>query len=281
VLFDLNIKGQLRHAVASMGKTGWVYLLDRRTGKPILGINEKKVPQEPSQHTWPTQPIPVGQPFAAQCPSKTLWAAYKAPDGKPYNLGCIFTPYSEKHYTVFAPTALGGVDWPPSSYSEKTGYMYVCSKDSSGAWKALPPAKPGVLKPLGNFFQIEGLFQPKGSPGTKALGKVVAMNMRTNRRVWVPRSRRATCATAASCRPPVLVFVGRNDGRFQAYDDQSGKLLWSSPNLLASVAVPPMTYTVAGQQYVAVYAGGNGIAAGSGSAKVRYGSDLYTFALPS
>jgi len=282
VLFDLNIKGKLRHAVASMGKTGWVYILDRRTGKPVLGINEKKVPQEASQHTWPTQPIPVGQPFAAQCPSKTLWAGYKAPDGKPYNLGCLFTPYTDQHYTVFAPTALGGADWPPSSYSEKTGYMYICSKDSSGAWKALPPVKPGQLKPLGNFFQIEGLFQQKGSPGTKALGRVVAMNMRTNRRVWSAKFTPGDmCYSGILSTAGGLVFVGRNDGRLQAYDDQSGKLLWSSPKLLASVAAPPMTYTANGQQYVAVYAGGNGIAAGSGAVKVRYGSDLYTFALPS
>jgi alcohol dehydrogenase (cytochrome c) len=78
-----------------------------------------------------------------------------------------------------------------------------------------------------------------------------------------------------------LVFVGRNNGQLQAYDDQTGKLLWSSPKLLASVAAPPMTYTVNDKQYVAVYAGGNGISAGSATAKVRYGSDLYTFALPS
>jgi len=282
VLFDLKIKGKNRHALASMGKTGWVYILDRRTGKPILGIPEKKVPQEPSQHTWPTQPIPVGQPFAAQCPSKSLWAGYKAPDGKPYNLGCLFTPYADQHYTVFAPTALGGADWPPSSFSERTGYMYICSKDSSGAWKALPPAKKGTLKPLGNFFQIEGLFQQKGSPGTKALGKVVAMNMRTNRRVWSAAFTPGDmCYSGVMSTAGGLVFVGRNDGRLQAYDDQSGKLLWSSPKLLASVAAPPMTYTVDGKQYVAVYAGGNGIAAGSGSTSVKYGSDLYTFAVPS
>ena len=41
-----------------------------------------------------------------------------------------------------------------------------------------------------------------------------------------------------------------------------------------------MTYQVDGQQYVAVYAGGNGIAAGYGTAKVKYGSEPYTFALP-
>jgi len=282
VLFDLTIKGQPRKALASMGKTGWVYILDRRNGKPILGIPERKVPQNAAQHTWPTQPIPNGDPFAAQCADKKVWSKWKAPDGKPVKVGCIFTPYDDKQYTVFAPTALGGTDWPPSSYSSKTGYMYICSKDSSGAWKALPPVKAGGLKPLGNFFQVEGLFQPKGSPGLKPVGRVVAMNMRTNKRVWsVPFAAGDMCYSGVMSTAGGVVFVGRNDQRLQAYDDQTGKLLWSSPKLLASVAAPPMTYTVDGKQYVAVYAGGNGIATGSATAKVKFGSDLYTFALPS
>src|SRR5207244_6044294 len=103
--------------LASMSKTGWVYILDRRTGVPILGIPEKKVPQDASQHTWPTQPIPNGQPFAAQCADKKAWSKWKAPDGKPVTVGCIFTPYNTKHYTVFAPTALGAPDVPPPSHS--------------------------------------------------------------------------------------------------------------------------------------------------------------------
>ena len=115
--------GQTRHALASIGKTGWVYILDRATGKPILGINEKKVPQSAEQHTYPTQPVPVGQPFAAQCPDRKAWSKWKAPDNKPVSIGCIFTPYTAAHYTVFAPAALGGADWPPSSYSPKTGYL--------------------------------------------------------------------------------------------------------------------------------------------------------------
>jgi quinohemoprotein ethanol dehydrogenase len=281
VLFDLEIKGEDRKAIASMGKTGWIYLLDRRNGKPILGIPERKVPQSPKQHTWPTQPIPVGQPFAAQCPDKKAWSKWKAPDKKPVKMGCLYEPYNEKQFTVFAPAALGGVDWPPSSYSSKNGYMYVCSKDSSAAWKALPEAKAGKLKPLGNFFQIEGLFSPPGSPALKSVGKVVAMNMRSNRRVWT-----VTFPVGDICYSGILstaggvVFVGRNNRTLQAYDDRTGKLLWTSPKLLAAVAAPPMTYTVDDKQYVAVYAGGNGIAASFGTAKVKYGSDLYTFALP-
>jgi alcohol dehydrogenase (cytochrome c) len=281
VLFDLNIKGQTRHVVASMGKTGWIYELDRNTGKPVLGIHEKKVPQNKEQHTYPTQPIPVGQPFAMQC-APAAWKHWKAPDGKPVTVGCIFTPYSTTHYTAFAPTALGGADWPPSSYSEKTGYMYVCSKDASSAWKALPRSQSTKLQPLGNFFQIDGLFAPPNSPGRKAVGKVVAMNMRSNTRVWqVAFPAGDMCYSGVLSTQGGVVFVGRNDGRLQAYSDTSGKLLWSSPKLKQSIAAPAMTYSVNGKQYVAVYAGGNSISAGSGTVKVKYGSDLYVFALPS
>ncbi|HVU76802.1 MAG TPA: PQQ-binding-like beta-propeller repeat protein [Gaiellaceae bacterium] len=281
VVFDAKIKGQTRHVIASMGKTGWVYELDRITGKPVLGIKEKKVPQLAQMHTAKTQPIPVGQPFAAQC-APQAWKKWKAPDGKPVQVGCIFTPYGTDHYTAFAPTALGGADWPPSSYSPKTGYMYICSKDASSAWKALPITKKTKLQPLGNFFQIDGLFSPPGTPGRKAVGTVVAMDMRTNTRAW-----RASFPAGDMCYSGVtstqggLVFVGRNNGTLQAYSDTTGKLLWTSPKYPQSIAAPAMTYSLNGKQYVAVYAGGNSISAGSGTVKVKYGSDLYVFALPS
>ena len=40
--------------------TGWVYILDRTNGKPLVGIEECPVPQEPLQKTAKTQPFPVG-----------------------------------------------------------------------------------------------------------------------------------------------------------------------------------------------------------------------------
>ncbi|HEY0339342.1 MAG TPA: PQQ-binding-like beta-propeller repeat protein [Steroidobacteraceae bacterium] len=49
ILFDANIDGKPRKALAEIPKTGWVYILDRATGKPLLGIDEKAVPQEPRQ----------------------------------------------------------------------------------------------------------------------------------------------------------------------------------------------------------------------------------------
>jgi PQQ-dependent dehydrogenase (methanol/ethanol family) len=282
-LFDLNIKGQMRHAIAQAGKTGWVYILDRANGKPILGMNQVKVPQNVAQNTAATQPIPVGQPFATQCAPKA-WAKWKAPDGNPVTVGCLFQPYNDSSFTAFAPSALGGADWPPTSFSQRTGYLYICSKNSSSAWKALPPAKPGTLKPLGNFFQIDGLFGQGKSPGSYPTGTVVAMNMRTNNRAWT-----ASFPVGDMCYSGILttqgglVFVGRTGGYLQAYNDMNGKLLWTSPKLAAGANAAAMTYSVNGKQYVAIYAGGNSLASGfsaSGPKNVP-GSELYAFALPS
>ena len=58
VLFDTIYNGQPREAIAEIGKTGWVYILDRVTGKPLIGIDELPVPQEPRQNTAATQPFP-------------------------------------------------------------------------------------------------------------------------------------------------------------------------------------------------------------------------------
>ena len=41
----------MRKALAEPSKTGWVYILDRVTGRPLIGIDEKPVPQEPRQAT--------------------------------------------------------------------------------------------------------------------------------------------------------------------------------------------------------------------------------------
>jgi alcohol dehydrogenase (cytochrome c) len=276
ILFDLQIGGQQRQAIAHAGKTGWVYILDRATGKPILPIRERKVPQLKTVNTYPTQPYPVGDAFSKQCPDWKAYRGRKAPDGKPYRIGCIFTPYDHKRYVVFAPDALGGANWPPSAYSPDTGYMYICSKDGQAAWKAVP-AQRQKLQARGDFSQIEGL-QGSG-PARKKTGRLVAMNMRTNRIVW-QKEWSTLCYSGVMSTAGGLVFVGRNEGFFEAYDARNGRRVWRSPKLRAGVNAAPTTYTVNGKQYIAVFAGGNGIASAFGGVKPYYGASLYAFALP-
>src|SRR6266536_4039129 len=74
ILWDTNVNGTLRHGISAPSKTGWVYILDRTNGKPLVGIPEKKVPQEPTQFTSATQPHPVGDAFAEQCAHKADYA---------------------------------------------------------------------------------------------------------------------------------------------------------------------------------------------------------------
>jgi quinohemoprotein ethanol dehydrogenase len=62
VLFDAVYDGVVRKGIAEVGKTGFVYLLDRETGEPLIGIEERPVPQEPRQATSRTQPYPIGDP---------------------------------------------------------------------------------------------------------------------------------------------------------------------------------------------------------------------------
>ena len=121
ILMDVNVGGRTRKAIAEVGKTGWAYILDRETGKPLIGIDEKPVPQEPRQKTAATQPFPRGEAIVPQL-------IEIAPEGHALvNDGRIFTPFVGKDPTIVAPGIWGGASWPPSSYDPVQQRMFVCA----------------------------------------------------------------------------------------------------------------------------------------------------------
>ncbi len=65
ILFDAPYDGTMRKGIAQAAKTGWVYLLDRATGEPLIGIVETPVMQEPRSTPSPTQPFPIGDAHRA------------------------------------------------------------------------------------------------------------------------------------------------------------------------------------------------------------------------
>ncbi len=171
VLFDLAIDGAPRRGLAQASKTGWVYILDRTNGKPLVGIDERPVPQEPRQATAATQPYPRGDAFVPQ-------SLEIAPEGYTLtNGGRIFTPYWTD-YVVAKPGILGGANWPPSAYDVATGYLYVCAQDRASSYRAaeIDEARP----PPGEMY-IGGNF---GAQSLPALGTLTALDMRTNKIVW-------------------------------------------------------------------------------------------------
>jgi quinohemoprotein ethanol dehydrogenase len=242
VLFDIEIDGVQRKGLAQAGKTGWVYLLDRTNGKPLLGIEERPVAQEPRQATAATQPVPVGDAFVPL-------SIEVAPEGfELVNGGRIFTPYWTD-YVVAKPGLRGGANWPPSSVDTETNYIYVCAADSASAFRAwdITDAQP----PAGEFY-IGGNFGVNPMP---VFGIFAALDLRTNKLVWQQhwpeRCLSGSVATAGG-----VVFIGRNDGRFTALDSATGAKRWEFQTG-AGVNAPASVFEHKGREYVAVVSGGH------------------------
>ena len=259
VLFDATIDGTPRKGIAQVGKTGWAYILDRVTGKPLIGIDERAVPQEPRQKTAATQPYPRGDAIVPQ-------HVDIAPEGyELVNGGRIFTPFFGEKGVIASPSLFGGANWPPSSYDPVRHQLFVCASDVPGNFTGghTDNQPPAVGK---NYLG--------GAVGFAALprsGIFAAVDVRTNKLVWRQRWL-DQCYAGSVATASGLVFVGRNDGRLTALDSDNGKLLWqfqtgAGMNATASV------FESDGKQYVVAYSAGNVLA---GTAK---GDSVWLFGL--
>ena len=258
MLFDVMLNGRLRKAAAEASKTGWVYVLDRITGKPLVGIDEKPVVQEPRQRTAATQPFPRGDAFVPQ-------EIDIAPEDYPLvNQGRIFTPFWTEG-VVAKPAPRGGANWPPSSYDPATNYYYVCGTDSMNLFKG--GVENQEMPRAGERF-LGGAFAGSPLPGA---GIFAALDMKTNRLVW-RQAWKDSCYSGSITTAGGLVFVGRNDGRLTALDSSSGKRLWEFQTG-AGMNSPPIAFEYEGAEYVAAYSAGN-LFAGS-----PRGDSLWLFSL--
>jgi alcohol dehydrogenase (cytochrome c) len=242
ILFDVKINGRVRKAAAEASKTGWVYILDRITGKPLIGIDEKPVPQEPRQVTSATQPFPRGDAFV---PHDMDIATEDFPL---VNRGSIFTPFWTDG-VVAKPSPRGGANWPPSSYDPTTNYFYVCGSDSTNLFKAAEQDQ--VTSKEGDRY-LGGVFGGAPLPGS---GIFAALDMKTNRLVWQQRWKES-CYSGSVATAGGLVFVGRNDGRFTALNSLTGARVWEFQTG-AGVNAPASVFEYEGEQYVVVYSGGS------------------------
>ena len=164
-LVDIKENGKTVPALATVGKGGYMFILDRTTGKPVFGVDERPVPKGNVPGEWysPTQPFPVKPPALAKTSFKKedmVTAADTTPEhvancqalwdrsGGFINEG-PFTPFiyhedgTPPKSTISFPGGTGGVNWGGTATDPRTGYIYVNSHDTSlVGW--VEKKKPGV-----------------------------------------------------------------------------------------------------------------------------------------
>ncbi len=259
VLFDAPIGGRMRKGLAEVSKTGFTYLLDRETGTPLIGIDERPVPQEPRQATAKTQPYPVGDPVVPH-------QIDIVPEGFTLvNGGEIFTPFWDQ-LVLMKPAATGGANWPPSSYDPESHLLYVCAHDGIGAYST--NGERNFTTPQPGHRYLNGTY---GRSGIRTRGIFAAVDVTTNRLAW-RQQWSEMCYSGSIVTGGGLVFVGRNDNRFTALDKATGKLLWSY-DTDAAVNATASTFEHDGRQYVVV------LAAGSFFPGTKHGDGVWLFRL--
>jgi quinoprotein glucose dehydrogenase len=136
LLVTLTTDGKKIDAAVQLTKSGFIFLFDRQTGKPIYQVEEKQVPTQTEltgEKLSPTQPFPtLPKPFARSVLNETdlnnLVPDSSYQDIKKrlasYKTGNIFTPPS-KEGTIIFPGFDGGAEWGGPAYDPSTGILYV------------------------------------------------------------------------------------------------------------------------------------------------------------
>ena len=293
-------------AVIQTGKSAMLYVLDRRTGKPILPIEERAVPASsvPGEVASPTQPFTTVTPplsplqysgADAWGPTPEAQAACRAILRALRNEG-PFTPPSLQG-TLAVPGNIGGAHWGGVAIDEGRA-LAVVPVNTVPAMVQLFPAegfngdsirREDAQRGLTDFeyTRMRGtpyvmrrrlILGPTGLPCTPPpFGALVAVNLNTGGIAWrVPLGTMGETSNLGSPNlggPIVtaggLVFIGATlEHAFRAFDVETGRELWKA-SLPAGARATPMTYEAGGRQFVVIAAGGGG-AFGAGDAIVAF-----------
>lgn len=238
VLADVQVDRRTRKVVVYGSKVGMYYILDRRTGEAVHGMTEKPVPQDVRQKTVPTQPFPGGKPFVPQEPRID-----KATRPVPfYETGGLYTPHWDRPVIIF-PGAGGGADWTQLSFNPYTGWIYVGYGLINSGYSNARDGRVNTSRPLGEYFA----------------GGLAAVDPATNTPVWVKDGEWSLAhGNGILTTGGRVMFQGGPDGVLHGMDDVTGDVLWSFQTG-AGVHTSPIAYEIDGEQYIAVFAGGNGL----------------------
>jgi alcohol dehydrogenase (cytochrome c) len=219
VLADIQFQGTPRKAMLWANRNGMFYVLDRTTGKFLLG-----------------------KPF-----TKVNWSDGFDANGRPIIVSSV---KPTKEGTLVYPGNQGGTNWYNPSFSPDTGLFYIPAWENTSSTYLKGEAPPEFHE--GQSFS--GVFPRGGATTEDVFSSIVAMDPNTGERKWTHRLAASSIEAGILTTASNLLFSGGRDGAFYALDARDGKTLWET-NLGPSVSAGPMTYMVNGKQYVSIQAG--------------------------
>ena len=247
--------GEVRKVITGIpGKTGLVYTLDRETGEFL----------------WAT-------PTVRQNVIESIDGATGAVT---VNAEVVFREVEQEVFVC--PTWAGGKDWEAGAYSPRTHTMYYPLRNTCAQMLATADFESVRAQALtaggqGGLAIYSLAARHLIAPGTDNLGTVRAISVETGETSWLYETRAGTMSLVAT--GGGLIFGGDSNGRFRAFDDETGEVLWEI-NLGSSVSGYPITFAVDGRQYVAVNTGAGSMNL-TPELRPSRGTDLFVFALPS
>jgi alcohol dehydrogenase (cytochrome c) len=239
--------GEKRKVVTGIpGKTGVVYTLDARTGEFL----------------W-------ARPTVQQ---NVLLGIDGVTGEATVNPETTFVEVGQER--TVCPTALGGKNWPAGTYSPGANVMFFPLQNTCMT------VSPTLSRPsLDSLYGIK--TDQRIAPNSTGVGSVYAISVETGATLWKYDQRAAVMSLVSTAGG--LVFGGDAAGRFRALDAATGKVLWEI-NLGSPVSGYPVTFAVAGKQYIAVSTGSSLTGMGANrltpELKPSLGNNLFVFALP-
>lgn len=233
ILADLEIGGRLRKVLMQASKNGFFYVLDRATGQLISAANFVAV-------NW-AKGIDVQSGRPIENPDARIDKT-----GKPY---------------VVVPGPGGAHSWQPMSYDPKTGLVYIPALEAG-----FPFVPEGHWQEVAQGFNTGMDFAAAAMPADTNVRAAVKAATKGELIAWDPIAQKERWRVAFKgpwnggvlATGGGLVFQGNATKEFAAYDAASGAKLWSS-GAQTGVLAAPVTYSIKGEQYVAVLAGWGGV----------------------